>query len=298
MSGTVVVTGASGYIGQHLVRRLAEDGWKVTALLRRPPSGPVPPSVTVALGDVTDYPTLPPRFVGADAVVHLACLPIQPSSTDPRHAFAVNALGSFNVVEACRENDVGRVVVTSTAYVYGDPVTTPISEDHPTVPTNPYGASKLAGDAFAIAYGRSYGISTVLLRIFNVFGASADGRPRRTVETLFAERARAGLPVTINGHPGDARDFVHVADVVDALAAALCRNVTGIYNIGSGTAHSLSDVARAARIPDELLQRAVDQTDRPPLVVCADISRARRDLDFEPRTNILDFVTSLVSSRD
>ena len=293
----VVVTGASGYIGQHLVRHLAGDGWRVSAMMRRPPSHPVPPSVNVVLADITDYTTLHPHFAGAEAIVHLACLPIHPSSMDPREAFAVNALGCFNVLEACRRHNVARVVATSTAYVYGEPLTNPISEDHPTLPTNLYGASKLAGDAFTLAYARSDHLTTVLLRIFNVFGTPVGGGPRSTVETLFAEKARAGLPVTINGNPGDARDFVHVDDVIDALAGALSLDVSGVYNIGSGSAHSLYELAKAAQIDDDLISYGTEHVDRPPFVYRADISRATRDLGYLVRTSVLDFVASLASTR-
>ncbi|MDQ4142252.1 MAG: NAD-dependent epimerase/dehydratase family protein, partial [Actinomycetota bacterium] len=115
----VAVTGASGYLGQHLVRRLADEGWRVSAVMRRPPSSPVPVSVEVILADVTDHAALDPYLRGVDAVVHLACLPMNPSRTNPRQAFEINALGTFNVLEACRQNAVGRIVVSSTAYVYG-----------------------------------------------------------------------------------------------------------------------------------------------------------------------------------
>ncbi len=293
----VAVTGGSGYVGQHLVRRLIAEGWRVSALMRRPPASAVP-AVDVVLADVTEYATLEPHFRGVDAVIHLACLPINPSGADPRQAFQTNALGSFNVLEACHRHGVGRAVVASTAYVYGNPLTDPMAETHPTFPTNPYGASKLAGDAFTLAYAEWCRLTTVVLRLFNVFGPAADGQPRGTVEALFAERARAGLPVTVRGNPDDARDFVHIDDVVDALASALSRRASGVYNIGSGKAYTLRDLAKAAGVGDDQIEYDGLEIDRPPAVVRADISQARRDLDFRPGTDVLDYVAGLALSAD
>ena len=297
----IVVTGASGYLGQHLVPRLAADGWVVTALTRHPdgspfaprlgrfgPAQPVP--VTPVRGDVTDYGSLTPHLQGVHAVVHLACLPLGASGRDPRGAFATNTLGTFNVLEACRENGVRRVVVTSSAYVYGLPLEVPMTEHHPTFPSTPYGASKLGGDAFALAYDAPESMRTAVLRIFNVFGPAADGTPRPTVDSTFRKRAQAGLPVTIHGNPADAHDFVHVLDVVDAVTSALSPSAAGVYNIGSGRACSLRALALAAGVDENLIQATGDQTR--PAFYQADIARAKRDLGFRPRGDVIAYVSS------
>lgn len=290
MADRVVVTGASGYIGGHLVSRLARDGWDITALNRRRSSHPLPSSVTDVVADVTEYPTLARHVAGADAVAHLACLPLAGSRADPSQAFRTNALGSFNVLEACRAHGVPRIVIASTAYVYGNPVTVPITETHPTFPTTVYGASKLAGEAFASAYRESHAMQTVVLRIFNVFGPAVDGAPRPTVDSAFVERARAGLPVTIHGNPEDARDFVHVNDVVDGIASVLSSPAVGVYNIGAGKAYTLRDLALAAGVPSNALR--FDGSRRPALTWTADITRAMEDFAFRPRRDVLEFVSA------
>ena len=287
---TVVVTGASGYIGRHLVPRLATDGWAVTALTRSPIRNLFAAPAKLALGDVTDYSSVTPHLQGVHAVVHLACLPLQASGRDARGSFTTNTLGTFNVLEACRQNGVRRIVVASTAYVYGPPLAVPMTELHPTLPSTQYGASKLGGDAFALAYDTPESMRTAVLRIFNVFGPAADGTPRPTVDSIFRERARAALPVTIHGNPADRHDFVHVLDVVDAIASALSPPAAGVYNIGSGRAHSLRDLALAAGVAENLIQVTGEQTRA--VSYEADIARARRDLGFRPRRDVIVYVSS------
>ena len=227
-------------------------------------------------------------------VVHLACLPTHASAVDPVRAFLVNTWGTFNVLQAARLGGASRAVVASSASVYGRPQSVPIAEEHPTHPTSPYAASKLAGDVFVPAYAGSYEHGAAVLRIFNVFGKSADGRRRPTFETIVAERARQSMVVELHGSADQARDFGYVGDVVRALASALQSSVSGTYNIGSGQACPLHLLAITAGIPprDILLDASVP--DPEPSIYQADITKARDELGFRPTLDVLDFVRSLV----
>ena len=268
----------------------------VVAMVRRPTSNSTPAQVTQLMADVRDPGTLVPHLRPGDCVVHLACLPLEASNSQPRLAFATNTLGTFNVLEASRVQGVARVVLASSAVVYGPPLTVPMSEDHPTRPTSPYGASKLAGEAFAGAYAHHYERGLMTLRLFNVFGFAADGSPRGTVETIFSQRAAAGLPLRIDGHPDDAKDFVHVHDVVRAVLAACSTSATGVCNIGSGKATSLRSLAAASGVGDADLMVAAP-TSRDAETYTADIAMAQKLLGFQPGMGVEEFVAMSRSAR-
>jgi UDP-glucose 4-epimerase len=296
---TVVVTGASGYIGQHLVAALHRDGLDTVAVMRPQSHHLVPRGVGVAEADVTDLDSVAGCIGPGDVVVHLACLAMHPSEVNPVRAFQVNTMGTFNVLRAATTGGASRVVVASTASVYGPPQTVPIDEDHPTRPTTAYGASKLAGDVFVGPAARGYDSGAAVLRFFNVFGASADGGPRPTFETLVVERARTSSVVELRAGGEEARDFVYVGDVVSALIAAVHSSATGIFNVGSGRAHSLKQLAVAAGIPPENL--VVPEAASPSAaegipVHQADITRAGDELGFRPTVDVLDFVRALAGA--
>lgn len=289
---SVVVTGAGGYIGTHLVAALRREGADVVAMVRPGRRTPLPEGLAVVEGDVTDPASLPGCLHRDDRVVHLACLALQPSEEDPEHAFATNTFGTFNVLRAAAAAGVARVVLASSSAVYGRPQAATMDEHHPTRPTAVYGATKLAGEAFVPTFACTATAGAAVLRLFNVFGKAADGRPRPTFETLIAERARASLPVTVSSTE-EARDFVHVGDVVGALVAAVRSSVEGVYNIGSGRATRLHDLALAAGVaPANLFVKAAAGPPAP-MSFAADIARARRDLGFRPTLDVVDFVQSL-----
>lgn len=290
---SVVITGASGYIGMHLVAALLEHGSDVVAMVRPGSASRVPEGVTVAEADITDPGSLAPHIRMDDRVVHLACLAMGPSEVDRAQAFRVNALGTFNVLQAAAAGGAARVVLASSAQVYGRPRRVPMDEGHPTRPITTYGASKLAGEVFAPVFGPAYLDGVTVLRIFNVFGKPMDGRRRGTFETLVVERARDSLPAVIHGSAGEARDFVHVDDVVRSLVSAVHSSVTGVYNIGSGRACRLQRLALAAGIAPHNLTVVPSAESEAPMVFEADISRARADLGFRPTVDVVDFVRSL-----
>ncbi len=282
-SGGIAITGAAGYLGRHLLRRLREMGTPAVAVVRAPVE--LPDAAAVRVADVTDLDALCRAFADCETVVHLACLPVARCQADPAAGFRVNALGTAYVVTAAQRVGVRRIVYTSSAQVYGRPPARPIAEDAPCDPVTPYGAAKLCGEVVCRTAVHTHGLEVVILRLFNVYGLAADGTSRPTVETLFLQAVRAGRPPMVRGHPDHMRDFVHVRDVMGALERALStpRADGRPINIGTGRGVSMIDLAwQVIRMLGSDLAPQVEPPTEPPITLCADITRARERLGWEP----------------
>ncbi len=281
----VLVTGGAGFVGSRLAHGLT-DRCEVRVLddLSGGSQDAVPDDATLRQGDIRDRETVEAATEGVDVIFHQAGLVSVSESVDrPAATQATNATGSLNVLEAARRADA-RVVLASSAAIYGHPETVPLAEAHPKHPSSPYGVSKLSADWYTRLYQELYGLPTVALRYFNVYGPGATSDYAGVIET-FLQQATDGGPLTVHGDGAQTRDFVHVDDVVAAnLAAAVTDGVGRAYNIGTGTAHSIAElaelVAEATGADLDVVHTAgrsgdIDES-------CADISRARRDLGYEP----------------
>jgi UDP-glucose 4-epimerase len=294
----ILVTGAAGFVGRAVVEHLATAGHQVTGVFReRPPlERRLPSTVVYRQADVLDAGGLRSVVLGGEfeGVCHLAGLTnVRVSFHDPLRYFAVNVQGTVNLLAALAEasrtsGTVPRLVFASTAAVYGDPTSLPVGEDHPTRPTSPYGASKLAADE-VIGYQAGTGaIGAVSLRCFNVAGAVAgvgDHDLTRLIPRAVA--VSGGLPedFVLNGDGSAVREFVHVADLADAYGLALVGAVPGehrVFNVGSGIGVSIAEVLRTvervtgARVP--VVQRPPA---REPHELVADSTRIRTQLDWK-----------------
>lgn len=266
----VLVTGASGFLGRHLVRSLAAGPFVVAALD----------------GDVAEAGTFA-QAGHADVVYHLAAQSNVPASVrDPAGTWRANVDGTRQVLEWARRDRVGRVVVLSSAHVYGHPQRTPIDEGHPLRPRSPYGASKMAAEALALAYHASYGVPTVVVRPFNIYGA---GQAPGFLVPDILNQLRAGKELVL-GDPAPVRDYTYVDDATAFLVAAGQRPeaVGQTFNLGSGQGHSVEQmVAAALRASGSSLQPRFDpgrfRANESGAVV-ADIARARAALGWQPRT--------------
>ncbi|WP_336135446.1 NAD-dependent epimerase/dehydratase family protein [Natronomonas amylolytica] len=292
----VLVTGGAGFIGGHIARRLADDN-DVTILDIRPDA----PSDAVSLieGDIRDEATVEAAVAGADVVFHEAAMvSVDESVAKPTESHDVNATGTLNVLEAARTHDA-RVVLASSAAVYGDPNETPVPETHPLEPTSPYGLDKLVSDHYARLYHDLYGLETAALRYFNVYGPGQTGGDYAGVIEVFLEQARNDDPITVHGDGEQTRDFVHVDDVVQAnLLAAETDAVGEAFNVGTGESVTIRRLA-------ELLRDAVDSdseivhTDPREGDIqhsCADISNARDELGYEPAFELDEGLRTLIDS--
>lgn len=239
----VLVTGAGGFIGSHLVEALAAQGARVRALVRYNSRNhwghleklPVAlrPAVEVRLADVTDPFAVRALVEGCEAVFHLAALiGIPYSYLAPASYAEINLKGTLNVLEACRAAGVGRLIHTSTSEVYGTALYTPIDEAHPLQGQSPYSASKIAADQLADSYHRSFGVPVSTVRPFNTYGPRQSARA--VIPTIVAQLL-AGDVVRL-GQLDVVRDFTHVSDTVAGfLAVARCEACVGrVINLGSG----------------------------------------------------------------
>lgn len=238
-----LVTGGAGFIGSHLTDALVASGCRVTVLDNlstghRRNIDQLKDRIDFVQGDIRDAAVLDRVIDGCDVVFHQAAVVSVTQSVDnPPHACEVNGLGTVRVLDACRRADVRRVVMASSSAVYGDDPRLPKTEEMAPMPLSPYAVQKLTGELYASVFGQLYGLETVCLRYFNVFGPRQDpSSPYSGVISIFMTKAAAGEAPTIYGDGGQTRDFVYVDDVVRAnLAAAGRPQAAGrVFNVGRG----------------------------------------------------------------
>jgi UDP-glucose 4-epimerase len=246
----VLVTGGAGFIGSHTVDRLLEGGAEVWVLddLSSGSLGNLrlskrKPKFHFKKGTVTQYRALELLTKKADAIIHLAAI-VSPylSARKPEIVNQVNVFGTLNVLRAALKNKLQRVVFASSSSVYGNQNTFPISEDSPLYPITAYGVSKLAGEEYCGVYSRTYGLPTVSLRYFNVYGERQSASPYSGVIAIFAKRLAMGARPTIFGDGEQKRDFIYVSDVVRANIQAL-QTKSGLgeaFNIGTERAITIN----------------------------------------------------------
>lgn len=196
-------------------------------------------------GDITQPDILEAAFEGADGVFHFAALWLLQCWDFPRSAFKVNIEGTYNVIEACVKKDVKRLVYSSSASVYGDAVQEPMTEDHPYMNTNFYGATKVAGEQMARAFHHRYGLDYVGLRYMNVYGPRQDYKGAYIAVIMkMLDNLDKGVPPTIYGDGSQAYDFVYVGDCALANVKAMKSEATDqYYNVGTGKRTSIKEIA-------------------------------------------------------
>lgn len=256
-----LVTGGAGFIGSHIVQALISNGDEVRVLddfssgREENLDGFVPgavgsgAAVELLRGDVADADACRRACEGVDGVFHEAALVSVPRSVEePERTWEVNSTGTLNLLEAARRAGVGRFVFAASSAAYGESETLPKVETMPVDPRSPYAASKVSGETLLAAYGASYGMQTVSLRYFNVFGPrQRDDSPYTGVIAIFARRLLEGTPPTIHGDGGQTRDLTYVDNVVAANLAAMQREVPpgSVINVGGGERVSILDLYRA-----------------------------------------------------
>lgn len=296
---TVLVTGGGGFVGGHLVDALADVAdVRVLDRFTDGSTPPIPDAVAVHGGDVTDRADVVAAAADVDVVFHAAGLAsVEASIERPVESHAVNVGGTVNVLDAARREGA-RVVVASSAAVYGSPSTVPTPESEPLDPVSPYGADEVAADRYAVAYGRTYDIPTVALRYFDVYGPRQE--PADSVVARFLERALEDEPLTVYGDGSQTRDFVHVADVVQATLRAAVTDATGrAYNVGTGRSVSIRELAETVVDVTNSTSTITHSDPRPGDVAerCADLTRAREHLGYRPTVDLETGLADLAAHR-
>ena len=317
----ILVTGGAGFIGGHLAEAFVGDGHDVTVLdnyepyydlgikdhnvnaAREAASNSVG-SYAIINGSVTDANLVDEVTDGVDIIYHQAAQAgVRTSVEEPRKVNAYNVTGTVNVLNAARKHDVDRVVYASSSSVYGKPQYLPYDEDHPTDPVSPYGVSKLSGEHYANVYNEVYGLPTVSLRYFTVYGPRM--RPNMAISN-FVSRCMRGDPPQVYGDGEQTRDFTYIDDVVDANRTLLTDDSADgeVLNIGSTDNIDIRTLAEVVRdeIDPELPIEHTDAREGDAEHTHADVSKARELIGYEPsrdiREGIGDFIAWYKRNRD
>ena len=292
---TVVVTGGAGFIGSHLVDALIAKGLRVRVVdnFSTGRRQYLHPDAELLTADIRDARSLPPIFAGVDCVFHTAALPrVMVSIERPVETHMTNVVGTLNVLVAARDSGVRRVVYSGSSSVYGDQPVLPLTESMAPNPLNPYALQKLTGEQYTRIFHKLFGLETLTLRYFNVYGPRmATEGAYVTVISVFLRQKRAGELLTIHGDGAQTRDFTHVNDVVRANVLAMDAVVADgrAINIGRGRNLSVNRIAELIGGPTvHLPPRPGDARD-----TLADLSQAREILGWEPEIVTEDAVGEL-----
>ncbi len=289
----VLVTGGAGFIGSNLVKLLLQKNFEVKVLdnlstgyknnLERL-------DVEFIQGDVRDIELVENITKDVKAIFHLAAsVGNVKSLNNPHEDSEINIIGTINVLEAARKNNVERLIYSSSAAIFGELISMSIAEDHPQNPDSPYGVSKLAGEKQVLCYGKLYDMTVICLRYFNVYGLNQRYDAYGNVIPIFAHRLLNNQPLIVYGDGEQTRDFVNVKDVAIANYLAVtkaCRS--GVYNVGTGMNISINQLTRYVQEASGIFTATEYASPRKGEVLhCrADISRIKDDLGFKPDINI------------
>ena len=245
----ILITGGAGFIGSHIAEYFASASHNVTILdnlsTGYPGNIPISDNITFIEGDICNPTTVSAAAKGADYVFHHAALVSVPLSCQrPADAFNINTLGTLNVLQASLDAGAKKVVIASSAAVYGNNPILPKREDMLPEPASPYAISKLDCEYLACMFNTDHGLRTTCLRYFNVYGPRQDPNSAyAAVIPIFLSRARAGEDITIYGDGGQTRDFIHVSDVVRANVAAMEHGDGEVFNVATGMSVTIKELA-------------------------------------------------------
>ncbi len=293
-----LVTGGAGFIGSNLVERLIKDGHRVTVIdnLSTGKRGNLHKDAEFFELDIAELDAIKPVFEKKDVVFHIAAIPrIMRSIEDPAFVFRSNVTGTLNVLLAARDAGVKRVVYSASSSAYGPQNILPLCEDMPSKPLNPYALTKYIGEELCREFTNLYGLDTVSLRYFNVYGPRMDVEgDYATVIGKFLRLKDERKPLTIIGDGKQTRDFTNVRDVAEAnILASQIENGGGeVINIGAGSNHSVQEIA------DIIGGKHAYVPERPGEVrdTLADIGKAKRILGWEPKVSLKDGISQLMNN--
>jgi UDP-glucose 4-epimerase len=284
----VLVTGGAGFLGSHVAKGLQEAGYQVIVFDLNPPE-----YGDYIEGDLTKLDDLLRATKGVDFVCHLGGVgDVYLAFDRPYLAAASNVAGTANLMEACLQNGVRKVIYASTWEVYGKPLYEPLDEEHPCNPDHPYNISKLAGEQLTLSYDKLKGVKALALRLGTAYG---EGMRPNSVFSIFIQKAMQGLPLTIKGSGTQTRQFTHARDIVRAFLRALDSPLHGDrFNIVSPEVVQIKQLAEliAEKLPTQIVYEEARLGDIPPALVSSE--KARSLLDWKPMVSFREGVFSLI----
>ena len=291
-----LVTGGAGFIGSNLVDELIKLGNEVIVLdnLSTGKKENINPKAKFIKADIRNLEEIRPAFEGIDGVFHLAAMPrVQFSIENPAETNEINVNGVLNVLIASRDAKVKKVVYSASCSVYGNTEVLPTHENIKPNPISPYGLQKYIGEEYCRLFSLIYGLTTVSLRYFNVYGwRMADSGAYLTVIKVFLNQKAAGKPLTITGDGNQTRDFTHIRDVARANILAMQSLNIGkgeAINIGAGKNYSVNQIADLIGGEKKYIEPRIE-----PKHTLADISLAKKLLNWEPREKLEEAIKELL----
>lgn len=241
----VLVTGGAGFLGSHIVNLLLSEGHKVTVLdnLSKGHKDSVNSKAYLIVGDMADPIKTKEALSGVDAVIHMAGLIIVPESVKKPDLYVkTNVLGTVSLLNSMKEENVKKIIFSSSACVYGEPKNLPITEKEPLHPDNPYGASKASIEAFLQSYHAVFGFDVTILRYFNPYGPGELHNPETHAIPNFIKAVLAKKPIPLYWKGEQVRDFIYIEDLARAHTDVLKLNGFNIFNVGSDSGVKIKDV--------------------------------------------------------
>jgi len=289
-----LITGGAGFIGSHLTEMLLASRMEVRVLdnlsTGKRENLPTSSSLEFIEGDIRDAQVVNRCVDGVGAVVHLAAVAsVQASIDQPVETHRTNFDGTLNLLEASRVHGVKRLLYASSAAIYGDTTTVPVSEETVPNPLSPYAVDKLSGEYYLRYYFNKFGLPATVFRFFNIYGPRQDpSSPYSGVISIFVDRLQRNQPVTVFSNGSQTRDFVYVADLVGLLARAVQGpdGIGGVFNVGTGKRHSLLQLLDQL---EKLTGKKIGRHHEPARLgdiehSCADVTRLKQDFGGVPAT--------------
>ncbi|GGK33344.1 UDP-glucose 4-epimerase [Caldalkalibacillus thermarum] len=296
----ILVTGGAGFIGSHLVKRLLREGHDICVIdnLTTGDKHLLPPSVLFYEADITSpHINEPFKAFGPEVLIHLAAqTQVSVSQENPKADATVNIIGTLNLLNACVKGNVRHVIFASSAAVYGDVQTLPVTEETPASPLSAYGLSKLTAERYIELYAQLYGFVYTTLRFANVYGPKQSASTEAGVVTIFLHQLLNGQSPVIYGDGEQTRDFVYVEDVVQAIIDVLNTPQSGLFHVSSGEEVSVNALLRELCGILELPFNPIYQPERPGDIArsCLSNHKIKQAFHWTPRYSLKEGLQEMI----